>query len=161
MYNHEGDGLSHDLLENGECIVKKRMNPLHYLIPILCIIFLLCAGAAASGQLESQVQHSDQGNISGILSVPSVQSILEKPEEFYGKTVSFRGVVSKSYSRKHQFSIADRVGCSLCTAKNAKNSILIRYDGEIPKYRDIVQITGEVISETSTRYHINATSVET
>ena len=141
--------------------MQKRKNPLYYLTPILCIILLLCAGAPASELHEPQVRHSDQGNISEILSVPSVQSILEKPEEYYGKTVSFQGVVSKSYSRKHQFTVADRVGCSLRTAKNAKNSILIRYAGEIPKYRDIVQITGEVIPETSTRYHINATLVET
>ena len=137
------------------------MNPLHYQIIIFCIILILCGCALASEQKESLVNQSGQGNLSEILSVPSVQSILESPEQYYGKKVSLQGVVSKTYSQKQQFAVADRVGCSLCTAKNAKSSVIIWYAGEIPKYLDIIQITGEVIPEKNKGYHINATSVET
>lgn len=136
------------------------MNARYRLIIFFCIILALCEIAIASDQNESQISQSGSGNLTEILFVPDVQTILESPEQYFGKKISLQAVVSKTYSQKHQFAVADRVGCSLCTTKNAKNSIKIWYAGEIPKYREIVQITGEVIPDTNKGYHLNATSVK-
>lgn len=89
-----------------------------------------------------------------------MQSILTNPPQYYGKTISLKAVVSKTSPEKKAFAVADRVGCTLCTEKNAKNSITIRYTGEPPKYLDIVRITGEVVPEKNKGFHINATAVK-
>jgi hypothetical protein len=130
-------------------------------IIIFFLIFFILSGIATSATLnEPLMNQSIPQNLSEVVEVPDVQSILNNPAQYYGKTISLKAVVSMSYPEKKQFNMADRVGCSLCTAKNAKNSVIIWYDGEIPKYLDIIQITGEVIPEKNKRYHINATTVK-
>jgi hypothetical protein len=158
--NLERGEITEYLTYEWEYLLWKQMNLLHYLIIILCIIFILSGAAYASEQNKSVIQQSGPGNHTEIISIPSVQSVLENPDQYYGKTISLHGVVSSAFFQKYQFTVADRVGCSLCTAMNAKNSITIRYAGKIPKYRDIVQITGEVIYEGNKGYYINASVVK-
>ncbi len=130
-------------------------------IIIFFLTLFILSGIATSVTLnEPLINQSIPRNLSEVVEVPDVQSILTNPKQYYGKTISLKAVVSMTYPEKKQFNMADRVGCSLCTAKNAKNSVIISYAGEIPKYLDIIQITGEVIPEKNKGYHINATTVK-
>ncbi|MDD1730083.1 MAG: hypothetical protein LUQ50_13560 [Methanospirillum sp.] len=64
------------------------------------------------------------------------------------------------YPSQHQLTVADKVGCSLCTAKNALNSITIWYQGKIPAVLETVQISGQVSHDKKLGYSINASTVK-
>ena len=131
-----------------------------YILKFFLILLVLSGIASGSNQTQISGNRSSSTNISDIIEVSDVQSILTNPSQYYGKTISLKAVVSKTSPEKNLFSVADRVGCSLCTEKNAKNSITIHYAGETPKYLDIVRITGDVVPEKNNGFHINATAVK-
>jgi|GEM_PF-6848259 len=130
------------------------MTYIWHILTFSLILLILSGIASGSNQTQIPGNRSSSTNFSDIIEVPDVQSILTNPSQYYGKTISLKAVVSKTFPEKKVFSVADRVGCSLCTEKNAKNSIAIQYAGETPKYLDIVRITGEVVPE-KTKYFIS------
>ncbi len=90
-------------------------------ILIFFLILLILSGiASGSNQIQIPGNRSSSTNFSDIIEVPDVQSILTNPSQYYGKTISLKAVISKTSPEKKVFSVADRVGCSLCTEKNAK-----------------------------------------
>lgn len=136
------------------------MTHIWHILTFSLILLILSGIASGSNQTQISVNRSNSTNFSDIIEVADVQSILSNPPQYYGKTISLNAVVSKTSPEKKMFTVSDRVGCSLCTEKNAKNSITIRYAGENPKYLDIVRITGEVVPEKTKGFHINATAVK-
>ena len=133
-------------------------HPCHLLILSL-ILYALSGIGTASDLNDTLANVSVPVHLSEVIEVPDVQSILDNPTQYFGKTISLKAVVSKTYPGQMEFGVADRVGCSLCKDKIEKNSIIIWYAGTIPKYLDIVRITGKVIQEKNNGYHINASVV--
>lgn len=136
------------------------MIRMHYFIILSCLLFALPGLVTSSGQY-SVVNQSHLDNATFILSVPDVQSILGNHTRYLGKTIEVSGIVSKTYPQEHEFTLSDQVGCSLCVAKNARDSITVIYPGKIPKNRETVLISGQLIIDAHKRLIINSTSVTT
>ncbi|PKL59991.1 MAG: hypothetical protein CVV33_04975 [Methanomicrobiales archaeon HGW-Methanomicrobiales-4] len=135
------------------------MGSKYHIIILSCLLLTLPGLVTGSDGNRSALNQSYPDNISEILFAPDVQSILSNPENYLGKTVELKGVVSKIYTGQHRFTVADRVGCSICKSKDAMNSITVSYSGEIPKYMAIVQISGPLLHDMHQGYIIKATSM--
>lgn len=135
------------------------MSPKNHIIILSCLLLILPGLVTGSDENSSALPQPYPDNNSEILSSPDVQSILSNPEHYLGKTVELKGVVSRTYPGQHLFTVADRVSCSICRSKNAQNSIMVSYSDEIPKYMEIVQISGTLLHDRHQGNIINATSV--
>jgi uncharacterized membrane protein YcgQ (UPF0703/DUF1980 family) len=136
------------------------MNSKHYIIIFSCLLFIF-SGLATGFEGNSSTLNQSYLNISSeIVSAPDVLSIFANHELYLGKTIKFKGIVSKSYPHQHLFTVTDRIGCSICAAKTARNSITVSYSGKMPKILENVQISGLLISGTQHKYYVNATSVK-
>jgi hypothetical protein len=123
-------------------------------------MLLTLSGSAIASDLSKNISsHSVSDNMTDPVSVPNVATLLNNASQYVGNPIILSAIVSKTYPSQHQFTIADKVGCSLCTAKNALNSITVWYQGEIPKVRETVRISGSVIHDERSGYAINATYV--
>lgn len=138
----------------------KPFSVLYYTIILSCFLLAFSGVSTGSPQISTESNQSVQTNISEILPAQDVQSILASPEHYLGRTISLKGVVSKTFPLQHQFIVADRVGCSLCAAaKKIKSSITVRYWGDIPKNRETVRISGILLGDEHTGFILNATEV--
>lgn len=135
------------------------MSPLPFIIILTGLILTLSGFATGSEQNSSGMNQISPGNPSEFFSVPDIMTIITGPEPYLGKTVTVKGIVSETYPRQHRFTFADRVGCSICAAKNAGNSIMVFYAGDIPKNRETAEISGLIVNDTRYGIILNATSV--
>lgn len=135
------------------------MNSTHFIIIFSCLLLVLPGLSTGSEGTNSVVNLSYTDNTPVSLLVPDVLSLLTNPDRYLGKTIRFKGIVTKTYPLQHLFTVADRVGCSICVAKNARNSIMVSYQGEIPKSRETVQVSGLLTNDPYEKYVVNATSV--
>ena len=141
-------------------ILPENLSSKHFIIILICSLALSGFVSGSEGNSSASTSSSTH-NTSEILSAPDIQSILSNPENYLGKIVELKGVVSRTYPGQQRFAIADRVGCSLCAAKISRSSIAINYSKKIPKYLAIVQISGILTHDNHQGYLINATSVVT
>jgi len=136
------------------------MNLQYYHIVLFCFLLVISGIVAGSDLKEPLGNLSPQGNFTDQISVPDIQSVLKNPDQYLGKTVVLNGIVTKTYPTQNLFILADRFGCSFCTAKNSLDSINVWYPGKVPKLMETVQIFGQVVPESKKGVRINATTLK-
>lgn len=136
-----------------------KQKPCYRSFILICMLLTLSGFVLASDLSEKPGNQSVSGNLTDPISVPNISTLISNPSPYEGNSIILNAIVSKTNPSRHQFTIADKTGCSLCTAKNALNSITVWYQGEIPKVRETVRISGSVIHDEKSGYVINATYV--
>lgn len=127
---------------------------------IFCLLFTISGFGSAFTQTETTSNESVLDNLTSPITVPNVTTIINNPSQYQGKSIILNGIVTKTYPSQHQLTVADTIGCSLCTTKNTQNSIPVWYQGKIPAVRETVQISGQVIQVEKLGYIINASTVK-
>lgn len=90
----------------------------------------------------------------------NVATIYKNPLPFLDKQLTLTGVVVVSFPNEQMFMFTDPVGCgSRCGSKCTLNIIPVTYSGQIPKVKDIVQISGTLIKDKDNKVLFNATAV--
>ena len=138
-----------------------RHEPSYRFFILFCLLLTLSGSALAADLPEKPGNQSVSENATNPVIIPNVSTLINNPSPYEGSPVILNAIVSKTDPSRHQFTIADKIGCSLCTAKNAVNSIPVWYQGKIPKEWETVQISGSVIHDEISGYAINASMVRT
>jgi hypothetical protein len=137
-----------------------KQEPGYRFCILFCVLLTISGFAGGSVLSENISNQSVSGNLTNPVLVSHVSTVISNPSHYVGNQIILNAMVSKAYPLQHQFTIADQVGCSLCTAKNALNSMTVWYQGKIPKVWETVQVSGQVIHDERSGYVINASSVK-